>query len=128
MILIALALVATFTLPAFNAPPSGGCGGGEEPLTDLGYLRVYVSRQSPTWVAHRTEMLSSEAAWNTYWPTVRSEAAPVLLSRIPLAPEDAGTRYTITFPTMPFSPAFFRVATEDLSGNVSCLSNPITQP
>lgn len=119
--LCVMACGATFTLPAFDQVPQG-CGADTVALVDLAFVRVNASRQSPTWLVKRDSMLAYPASWARWWPVVRAEAEPVVVSRTPVPADSAGRRYLFTPATM-WRPVFVRVATEDLDGNVSCPSN-----
>lgn len=123
---------ASCTLPAFRAdttgysrvPNAAYCLPGSSALTDLAFVRVHISRQSPTWVEKRDSMLADPLVWDRYFPTVRNEAAIVMVSRTPISPTLAGTRYIFT-PTNPWgaSPLFYYVTTETARGAESCASN-----
>lgn len=118
--LLAVMVAASFTLPSTDAAPQS-CSPGDT-LTGLGYVRVQACRQSPTWLVKRDSMLAYPASWVRWWPTVVAEASIVTLTRTAVSADSAGRRYQFT-PALQWHPAFVRVQTEDLDGNVSCGSD-----
>ena len=86
--------------------------------------RVYRHRQSRAWVAMHPAMQLDGDVWAATWPSVRREAAPVLVATIPLSWADCGRRLTWST-TNTDTTTFWFVTTVDTSGRESRISNEV---
>jgi len=86
--------------------------------------RIYRHRQSRAWVAMHPAMQLDGDVWAATWPSVRREAAPVLVATIPLSDADCGRKLTWST-TNDTVTTFYFVTTVDTAGRESRQSNEV---
>lgn len=118
MIALVLALTLSWRVPQYREPASAHVTYAPREA------RVYRHRQSRAWVAMHPAMQLDGDVWAATWPTVRREAAPVLVATIPLSWADCGRRLTWST-TNDTVTTFYFVTTVDTAGRESRQSNTV---
>jgi hypothetical protein len=123
----------TFVAPSTNSRLVGSCPlgcrdttAGAGTLTDLAGFYVIRHRQSPSWLAHRADIIASPDSAARWWPVVRAEAAWRGYVFVPCQPSAAGQAQAITVADTTHG-WFYGVCSQDQSGNLSCMSKEVAR-